>query len=168
LDRETLRGMRKTMNRLLAGLTLTLCALSASPAQAQDRDVPYWASLRVDEVNMRVGPAETYKIDWVYRRNGLPLKVVRRQEGWRLVEDEGGTRGWMVSRYLSRDRAAIVVGRGNAEMRSEPSAGAQLRWRLAPGVSGKLGKCEAGWCQLDVAGRKGYVPEERLWGAGEP
>ncbi len=130
--------------------------------------MPYWASLRADEVNMRVGPAESYKIDWVYRRTGLPLKVVRRQEGWRLVEDEGGARGWMLSRFLSRDRSAIVTGRGEAEMRAEPSGTAELRWRLEPGVTGKLGSCEAGWCAFDVAGRKGFVPEDRLWGAGEP
>jgi SH3-like domain-containing protein len=35
-------------------------------------------------------------------------------------------------------------------------------------VVGALGDCEAGWCELDVAGREGWVRAERLWGAGEP
>jgi len=124
--------------------------------------------LRADEVNMRVGPAESYKIDWVYKRNGLPLKVVRRQEGWRLVEEADGTRGWMLARFLSRDRTAIVIGKGHAAMHAGPGADTALRWQLQPGVTGGLGKCEAGWCAFDVDGRKGFVLASRLWGAGEP
>ena len=61
------------MRRLLP----ILLVLPAAPAAAQDREVPYWASLRVDEVNMRVGPSAEYKIAWVYRRQGLPVRVVR-------------------------------------------------------------------------------------------
>jgi SH3-like domain-containing protein len=43
-----------------------------------------------------------------------------------------------------------------------------LRWNLEPGVVGKLGDCEAGWCELSVGPRKGWVEQKRLWGAGEP
>lgn len=149
-------------------LLAALIASAAVSAKAQDKDVPYWVSLRVDEVNMRVGPAKSYKIDWVYRREGLPLKVVRLQEGWRLVEDAGGTRGWMLADFLSRDRSAIVTGTGYAAMRAGASENSALRWRLEAGVSGRLGACEAGWCEFAVGKRKGFVSSDRLWGAGEP
>ena len=142
--------------------------LILSPASAADRGVPYWASLRVDEVNMRVGPGEDYKISWVYRRVHLPLKVMRLKEGWRMVEDPGGARGWMLAQFLSRDHGAIVAGDTAAEMRDKPDAGAKLMWRLAPGVTGKLGSCSGGWCQLDLGNRAGFVEQDRLWGAGEP
>lgn len=150
------------------GLLAVLAAVLCAPASAQDADVPYWASIRASEVNMRVGPAESYRIDWVYKRAGLPMKVVRKQEGWRLVEDPEGARGWILSRFLSRDRTAIVTGKGEAEMRAEGREGAALRWRLEPGVTGALGACDAGWCKLDVGGHKGYVREDRLWGVGDP
>lgn len=140
----------------------------AAPAAAQEREVPYWATLRSTEVNMRVGPSEAYPIEWVYRRQGLPVKVLRVNQGWRLVEDPAGDRGWVVARLLDPARGAIVVGKGLADMRAEPSAEAALRWRVEPGVSGALGDCEEGWCQFVVAGRKGWVPADRLWGAGEP
>ena len=140
----------------------------AAPVAAQDSQVPYWASLRVDEVNMRVGPSEDYRIVWVYRRKQLPLRVVRRMEGWRLVEDPDGARGWMLARFLTRERGAIVTGEGLADMRANPNAGARLLWRLAPGVSGKLGECGAGWCRFDVGAKGGFVREQRLWGAGAP
>ncbi len=156
------------MRRLVPLLLLSLAALAAAPAAAQNREVPYWASLRAAEVNMRVGPSEAFPIEWVYRRQGLPVKVVRLMQGWRLVEDPDGARGWILSRLLDPDRGALVVGGGLVEMRAAPEAGARLLWRLEPGVVGALGECEEDWCELDVAGHKGWVAADRLWGAGEP
>lgn len=148
---------------------LVLLAAGAPALAADDEDVPYWASLRADEVNLRVGPAETYRIAWVYRRAGLPMKVLRRMEGWRLVEDPAGARGWMLARLLKRERGAIVKGQGLAEMRDKGVDGARLLWRLEPGVTGQLGDCGEGWCRLDLGGgRAGYVRQDRLWGAGAP
>ena len=150
--------------RLLLALTLLL----ALPANAQDRDVPYWASLRVDEVNMRVGPSENYPIDWVYHRQGLPVKVVRLYQGWRRVRDPDGAEGWIVARLLNPERTAIVVGKGLAPMRAGASATSALRWNVEPGVVGKLGECDDGWCEFAVAKRAGWVEQSRLWGAGDP
>ena len=154
------------LRRLLLCLALSLAC--TSPAYAQDREVPYWASLRADEVNMRVGPSANYPVDWVYKRRNLPVKVVRLMQGWRLVRDPDGAQGWIVARLLSPERSAIVVGEGLAAIRGEPSASSALRWNAEPGVVGMLGECEAGWCELDVEGRKGWIERDRLWGAGEP
>lgn len=145
-------------------LLMVLC----SPVAAQDDEVPYWASLRVEKANMRVGPSGSYRILWVYQRKQLPLKVLRRKEGWRLVEDPDGARGWIVGRFLSRDRMAIVAGDMVAEMREEPSKKAKMLWRVEPGVVGKLGRCENGWCRFNVRGHAGFIPFDRLWGSGEP
>ncbi len=153
--------------RSFAALTLLVAAVPAFAAD--DDEIPYWASLRVNEVNLHVGPAENYRIIWVYRRAGLPMKVLRKMEGWRLVQDPDGARGWMLARFLKRDRAAIVKGQGLAEMRERGAADAKLLWRIEPGVSGRLGDCDEGWCRLDLGnGRAGYVPQGRLWGAGAP
>jgi SH3-like domain-containing protein len=149
-------------------LLLALAALIALPAHAEDRDVPYWASLRVDEVNMRVGPSENYPIDWVYHRQGLPVKVVRLYQGWRRVRDPDGAEGWIVARLLNPERTAVVVGKGLAPMRAGASATSALRWNVEPGVVGKLGECEDGWCEFAVAKRAGWVEQDRLWGAGDP
>lgn len=149
-------------------IALALLTTPTGPAAAQDRETPYWASLRSDEVNMRVGPSEDYQISWVYHRAGLPVKVVRIKEGWRLVRDPDGAEGWVVARLLSPDRAALVVGQGAAAMREDTSDDSALRWKVAPGVVGKLGDCDDGWCKFDVKGRKGYVRQNRLWGTGAP
>ncbi|MCF8881411.1 hypothetical protein L5849_01730 [Erythrobacter sp. SN021] len=140
----------------------------AGPGHAQDREVPYWASIRASVLNMRVGPSADYKIDWVYRRPGLPVKVLRLMEGWRLIEDPDGARGWVVARLLSPERAAIVTGEGLADMRADGNDGAALKWRVEPGVVGALGDCADEWCEFVVGNRQGFVRESRLWGAGEP
>lgn len=148
--------------RLLAALLLTV--LPSSALSAQEKEVPYWASLRASEVNMRVGPSEDFPIAWVYRRAGLPVRVLRVREGWRLVEDPDGVRGWVVARLLNPARGAIVQGKGLASMRAGPGEGTTLRWRLQPGVVLKLQSCANDWCRVSYENRQGYVRGDRLWG----
>lgn len=161
---------RMKMLRFMTGLLVaTMLALSMAPqgARAQDREVPYWATLRFDEVNMRVGPSGEYKIDWVYKRKGLPVKVVRVREGWRLVQDHEGTQGWVAASQLSPSLGALIVGDGLAELRAGPAADTAVRWRAEPGVVGELLECRDDYCEIDVAGRSGWVAQDRLWGVGE-
>ena len=153
------------MPRFLLAL---ICLAMAVPAAAQDRETPYWASLRASVANLRVGPSENFPIDWVYKRRGLPVKVVRVMEGWRLVVDPDGTQGWFYAPLLSPERTALVIGKGLAAIRAEPSATAMLRWNAEPGVVGKLGDCADGWCEFDADGHKGWIEAERLWGDGDP
>ena len=142
--------------------------LLSAPARADEVKTPYWASIRSDVVNMRVGPGEDYKILWVYHRQHLPLKVLRTKEGWRFVQDPGGAQGWVLSRLLTRERAGFVLGTGPAEMHEQASAETKPMWRLAPGVVGLVGDCANGWCQFSVGPRQGFVEQARVWGAGEP
>jgi SH3-like domain-containing protein len=150
-------------------ISLAALALAfAAPVAAESAKTPYWASIRAGEVNLRVGPGEDYRIAWVYHRVRLPLKVLRIKDGWRLVQDPDGAQGWMRSQFLTRQRTAFVRGSGAADMRENPASESRLLWRLAPGVVGLLGECQAGWCELDVGGRSGHVEASRLWGSGEP
>ena len=52
--------------QIIQKIALVVALVLAVPALAQDTaETPYWASLRVSEVNMRVGPGEDYRILWV-------------------------------------------------------------------------------------------------------
>lgn len=147
---------------------LLVAALFATPLSAAEREVPYWASIRAEKLNMRAGPGRDFPIEWVYVRKGLPVKVKRVHEGWRLVEDPGGAVGWVNASLLTIERGALVTGDGLAEMRDAPGESARLKWKLEPGVVGKLGECEAGWCKFAVSGHSGFVRQQRLWGSGQP
>lgn len=156
------------MSRLLR-LALSALALAiGGPVAAQDAELPYWASIDASEAYMRRGPGEQFPIMWVYKREDLPVRVVRLIQGWRYVEEPDGTMGWMSGSLLSRQRTAIVTGDGLVPMRAEADAGSPLRWNLEPGVVGLLGECTGSWCEFEVEGHAGWVEQSRLWGAGEP
>ena len=140
------------MKTILHALSVITFFLIASTGHAQDREVPYWASLRADEV----------------KRKGLPVKIVRVVEGWRLVQDPDGTQGWIVARLLNPQRTAVVIEGELLPMREDPSETSLLKWKLEPGVVGILRECVDGWCELDIDGRIGWVNEARLWGVGDP
>jgi len=146
----------------MMGLVLAL----AAPAQAarDEKDIPYWGSLRTQPANMRVGPGEDYKIAWIYQREHLPVKVVRAMEGWRLVEDPDGARGWVLGKFVSRERHGYVIGKAPAAMHEAPDYGSRLLWQLEPGVTAKLGDCGDGWCKVEMNGRGGFVREASLFG----
>lgn len=152
---------------VLALVIVLALSIATGDARAQDREAPYWATLRFDEVNMRVGPSQEYKVEWVYKRKGLPVKVIRLREGWRLVEDHEGEKGWISHSQLSLRLGAIVVGEGLAELKRDPSAAAPVSWRAEVGVVGELLRCRERFCEIDVAGRSGWVLSDRLWGVGE-
>ncbi|MEL7728304.1 SH3 domain-containing protein [Citromicrobium bathyomarinum] len=155
--------LRRVITLAMGGILLT-----ATPAGGQNAETPYWATIDVTEANMRVGPSAEYKIDWVYKRKGLPVKVLRVREGWRLVEDPDGDKGWIAARLLSRTRGGFVTGDGLAEMHESERAGSAVKWKLQPGVVGALGACADNWCEFSVGKRSGFVEQNRLWGAGEP
>jgi len=132
-----LRISRRALGAFLAAaLTAGGASIPALPAHADDDAVPYWAAIDQDLAYMRVGPGEQYQIAWVYKRADLPVKVVRREGPWRLVEDQDGARGWMRDLLLRRERMAVIVGKGETEMRAEPLPRAKVIWRAEPGVIG--------------------------------
>jgi len=134
------------------------------PASAQsDVELPYWASINVDEARMRKGPSPDVPVIWEYRRKDLPVKVVARFETWRKIEDPDGTQGWMAARLLSRTRTAIVTGE-TRPLRDAASVSAGVAYRAEPGVVGRITDCKGGWCLFEVKGRKGWIQTDHIWG----
>ena len=139
--------------------------LVATDVAAQTkRQVPYWASIGAGRARMRTGPARTYPASWLYQRADLPVRVIQVYKEWRKVQDPDGTEGWMQGNLLRETRTAIVRGSEPIAMRAQPSPGATLAWRAAPGVVGRISQCANGWCRFDVKGQAGYVEQRDLWG----
>ena len=145
-------------------LTSLMLLAAVGPAAAQsDVELPYWASINVDEARMRKGPSPDVPVTWEYRRKDLPVKVIARHETWRKIEDPDGTQGWMAARLLSRTRTAIVTGEVRP-MREEPDTSAAVAFRAQPGVVGRITDCKDGWCLFNVGGRKGWIQTDHIWG----
>lgn len=151
------------MKRVLAAL-LILCAV---PAAAQDKRPPYWASIASGEAMARAGPGRTYPGLWLYKRRDLPVRVLRRYENWRLIEDPDGARGWMLATLLS-DRRTAVVKAGNVKpLHIAANADSRVRYLAQPGVVGRLGKCAARWCRIRIGRREGYIRISDIWGVAD-
>lgn len=146
------------------GWVLLACVLIAGTGEAQERKVPYWASIATGDALLRTGPERTYPATWRYRRRDLPVQVLQVYGNWRRIREQDGSEGWMLATLLSAQRTAIVTGDGPAEMRGDPSTGSGLAWRAEPGVVGRISHCESGWCLFDVGGKKGYILTDRIWG----
>ncbi len=147
-----------------AGMTLLLLASAAS---AQEKNPPYWASIASGEAMTRTGPGKTYPGIWLYKRRDLPVRVVKRYESWRLIEDPDGARGWMLVTLLSDRRTALVKPGDPRPVRIEPSEGARVRYLVEPGVVGRIDNCQRGWCRIAVGRREGFIRAADLWGVGE-
>jgi SH3-like domain-containing protein len=148
------------MKRWIAPLLLAL----ALPAAAQDQPVPYWASIDSGQAMMRTGPARTYPGVWLYQRRDLPVRVLKRHESWRLVEDHEGTRGWFLVALLSAQRTALVRGSEPRPVHAQANQGSRVRYLAEPGAIGRIDNCAKGWCRIRFGQREGHIRVAYLWG----
>ena len=129
--------------------------------------VPRFVALKKDEVRARFGPGFDYPVAAVYRRRGLPVRVVAetRDDVWRRIEDADGQRLWVHrSMLMSAETALVTAEADEAVLRAKPSEGARGRARLAPGVLADVLACEGAWCRLRAGDFKGWLPRAALWG----
>ncbi len=128
--------------------------------------LPRYASLKSDDINMRVGPAERYPVIWTYKRRELPVRIEREFDIWRLVEDMDGVKGWVHQATLTGRRTFVITGTEDRTVRSEASETADAVAVLKPGVVGRIRSCEAGkpWCQVQVGEYRGWLQRSDFWG----
>jgi SH3-like domain-containing protein len=147
--------------------TAFLIAVVAAPASAQEKTPPYWASIASGEAMTRTGPGKNYPGVWLYQRRDLPVRVVKKYDTWRLIQDPDGAQGWMLVTLLSDKRTAIVKPGDARQIRAAPNDGAKVRYTAQAGVIGHIDKCGDGWCRIAVGKRDGYIHTADLWGVAE-
>jgi SH3-like domain-containing protein len=125
--------------------------------------LPRFVSLKSSEGNARRGPGYDHRIDWVFTRPGMPLRVTAEYENWRRVEDAEGAGGWVHYSLLSGSRSVLVRG-DMADLRSDPGPDGTLIARLQAGVVARLLACAPQQCRIQADGRRGWVDKRLLWG----
>ncbi len=150
------------------GLLCLMCA--AIPATAAEEEgksaqlpVPRFVTLGTDEINIRTGPGLRYPIKLVFRKDGLPVEVIREFDVWRQIRDIDGDEGWVHKSMLSGKRAVIVQGHVQTLLK-KPDEGKKPVVRLEPGVIAALKTCRKEWCELAVGGYDGWLKREDVWG----
>ncbi|MGF1502885.1 MAG: SH3 domain-containing protein [Paracoccaceae bacterium] len=139
--------------------------------------LPRFVSLNAREINVRRGPGLDYRRDWVFRRQGLPVRVTDEYGGWRRIEDADGAGGWVFHALISGRRTVLVTTEG-ALLRRDPSepgpwtgacseltaAGVRASACLERGVVARLRECAPELCLIEARGQSGWVPKSALWG----
>lgn len=162
---------------LLRGIFVLLClGLSQTASFAQQSadptigpesglPLPRYVSLKATKANVRRGPSQTNRIDWVFLRRGTPLRVTAEFGHWRRVHDEDGVGGWILYALLSGHRT-IVIQAQRAALHEMPSEDSQTVALVEKGVIGSLGKCITGWCEIETDGYSGWIQKTDIWGVG--
>jgi SH3-like domain-containing protein len=156
---------KKSWIPAFAGMTMLLAASSAA---AQEKQPPYWASIASGQAMTHTGPGRNYPNVWLYQRRDLPVRVVKKYQTWRLIQDPDGAQGWMLVTMLSDRRTAIVKPGDPRPVRAGANDGAKVRYMAEPGVVGRIGKCKGdGWCRIEIGKKEGYVRTSDLWGVAD-
>jgi len=127
--------------------------------------MPRYVSLKANEANVRRGPSLSHRIDWVFKRRDMPLRVVGEYGHWRRVVDREGMGGWVHYSLLSGNRT-VIIDRDLLVLRGKPMAASIEVAILELGVIADLGECQIDWCQLRTNGYRGWAPKADLFGVG--
>ena len=164
--------MTPALRLCLSALVAFLVLISPAPeALAKDPGtgpvtnlpLPRYVSMKAVEGNARRGPSLTHRIDWVFTRRNMPLRITAEHGHWRRVEDRDGQGGWVHYSLLSGART-VIVQENMLKMHARPDAGSPVNAALEAGVIARLGKCGPEWCQLRSGGYRGWAQKAYLWG----
>lgn len=128
--------------------------------------LPRFVSLKGSEGNARRGPGLTHRIDWVFTRAGMPLKITAEFENWRRVEDFEGAGGWVHYSLLSGVRTALIT-LDMAELHDAPEDGSTVVAQAELGVIGRVLECNEAWCRVSLDGTRGWIRKAAIWGVKE-
>lgn len=155
-------------------LGAVLCAAwigALSPARAEDGTagpvtnlpLPRYVSLRSSKINVRRGPGLDYRKDWVFRRTGLPVRVVDEYGDWRRIVDMDEAGGWVYHAMIT-GRRTVVITADNVHLRKRPTDTSEAAARAERGVVARLRACEPAWCEIEAEGHRGWVRKAVIWG----
>lgn len=151
------------MTKIFFALVFILHFFCSASMAAPTLPLPRFASLRSNEINLRVGPGSEYPIEWVFKRKDMPVEIIDEFEVWRKIRDYEGIEGWVHKSMLSGTRFAIVIHtfqhlhRG-ADLHSKAIAAAEA------GVICRILEAKGDWCRIEAQGHKGWVTRAALWG----
>ena len=149
-------------------LTASLIVAAVTPALAQEKQPPYWASIASGQAMTHTGPGRNYPNVWLYQRRDLPVRVIKKYETWRLIQDPDGAKGWMLVTMLSDRRTAMVKPGEPRSVRSDPNDNATVRYMAEQGVVGRIDHCKGnGWCRIEIGKKEGYIRTSDLFGVGD-
>jgi SH3-like domain-containing protein len=151
---------------------MALCVALAGTSEATAADargpvtnlpLPRFVSMKASEANVRRGPSLTHRIDWVFKRRGMPLEVTAEFGHWRRVRDHDNAGGWVHYTLISGVRTALVE-EDMLTVHARPDTTSPVTAAFELGVVARLGDCTIDWCEISAGGYSGWAPKTKIWG----
>ena len=147
------------------GTLAPACAQGTGPVTGLE--MPRFVSIKAAEANARRGPSIEHKIDWVFVRRNLPVRVVAEYGHWRRVEDLEGEGGWVHYSMLSSTDTAIVTA-AELAVYFEPRVTKKPKLIAKRNVVVLVQSCDDTWCEITIDGQNGWAARDGLWGDLQP
>ena len=152
------------MLSVIVTLTLPISSTVATEkGQVTNLPIPRFVSLKATKSNIRRGPSKTHKIDWVFVKKNIPLKIVDEFGHWRRIIDYEGASGWIHKSLLSGSRTVLIL-EDMVPLYLKPTTDSIIRAKIEKNVIGSLGKCKLSWCFVKFSSDKGWVNRKDFWG----
>lgn len=133
---------------------------------AMAQDLPRFAALKSNEINLRTGPGERFPIDWVYTQANLPVEIIDEFEHWRKIRDIDDTVGWVHKKMLSGKRTAFTPKDAETVIYKKADKNSAPLVFIHGRVIIFLEECDKDsvFCRVSFQGVTGYVIKNALWG----
>jgi len=129
--------------------------------------IPRFVSLKKNKVFARTGPALRYPKKWVYKRNGLPVEIIKEFDTWRQIKDIDGGVGWVHQSLISGRRTGIVTQEKGAMLYKKAESISKHLALLENSTVVRLESCGTEWCKAEIQGFSGFLQRNSIWGVYE-
>jgi len=125
-------------------------------------------SVNSENVRLRSGPGQKYKIKWEYGK-GFPLKILSRKNGWLKVSDFERDTGWIQKDLLGPKPHLVVKVNKNKKRKINIRSGPGTRFKIVGkayyGVVFETIQQKKGWVKVKhETGLVGWIKRTLLWG----
>lgn len=165
--RHLLRAIAILAISLSLGTPIAMAQQSSDPAlgPVTNLPLPRFVSLKGVKANVRRGPSQSHRIDWVLMHRGTPLQITAEFEHWRRVRDQDNVGGWIHYSLLSGHRTVVIQSQ-RIPLHAEPAETSRTIALAEKGVIASVGTCLPEWCEIETNGFKGWVTKSEIWGVG--
>tara|TARA_B000000565_G_scaffold127579_1_gene96317 strand:+ start:5397 stop:5921 length:525 start_codon:yes stop_codon:yes gene_type:complete len=165
-------------------LIFVLLITNINPIAYANKNNTSWASLKYNKTYLRTGPSKNNKVIWVYKRKGLPFKILRQKNEWSEVLLPSSQKGWINSSQISKKRNVLIQNtRSSVELALSnqkeiivTDKNLKTLAYVKEGVIAALISCMEELCKIELKVKKdkyffknsyklsGYIRRDFLWG----
>ena len=127
-------------------------------------ELPRYASLKLNESNLRVGPSTNYPILIKYIKKDIPVKIIDEYKDWRKIIDSQSNTGWLHKRLIKGERYGIIELYNKEKVFVYNVVGGKVIGEIYNGSVIFLSRCKINWCLIHKNKNKGWVKKEYIWG----